>query len=45
VLTPHVTSDDLNEYLPKTLDLVFANAARLMRGEALLNQVDPRRGY
>ena len=37
VLTPHVTSDDLEEYLPKTLDLVFANAARLMHGEPLIN--------
>jgi phosphoglycerate dehydrogenase-like enzyme len=45
VLTPHVTSDDLDEYLPKTLDLVFANAARLMRGEMLANVVDPARGY
>jgi phosphoglycerate dehydrogenase-like enzyme len=45
VLTPHVTSDDLDEYLPKTLDLVFANAARLMRGERLINAVDPALGY
>jgi len=45
VLTPHVTSDDLEEYLPKTLDLVFANAARLMHGEPLINAVDPARGY
>jgi glyoxylate/hydroxypyruvate reductase A len=45
VLTPHVTSDDLDGYLPKTFDLVFANAARLMRGETLVNVVDPARGY
>jgi len=45
VLIPHVTSDDLEEYLPKTLDLVFANAARLMHGEPLINAVDPARGY
>jgi phosphoglycerate dehydrogenase-like enzyme len=45
VLTPHVTSDDLDGYLPKTFDLVFANAARLMRGETLVNVVDPTRGY
>jgi phosphoglycerate dehydrogenase-like enzyme len=45
VLTPHVTSDDLDGYLPKTFDLVFANAARLMRGEELINVVDPARGY
>jgi phosphoglycerate dehydrogenase-like enzyme len=45
ILTPHVTSDDLDEYLPKTFDLVFANAARLMHGEKLINVVDPARGY
>lgn len=45
VLTPHVTSDDLDEYLPKTFDLVFANAARLLRGEMLVNTVDPAQGY
>jgi phosphoglycerate dehydrogenase-like enzyme len=45
VLMPHVTSDDLDCYLPKTLDLVFANAARLRRGQPLVNVVDPMRGY
>jgi phosphoglycerate dehydrogenase-like enzyme len=45
VLTPHVTSDDLDGYLPKTFDLVFTNAARLIHGEALINVVDPARGY
>ena len=45
MLTPHVTSDDLDCYLPKTLDLVFANAARLRRGQPLVNVVDPVRGY
>jgi phosphoglycerate dehydrogenase-like enzyme len=45
ILTPHVTSDDLDSYLPKTYDLVFANAARLIRGERLINAVDPVRGY
>jgi phosphoglycerate dehydrogenase-like enzyme len=45
ILTQHVTSDDLDEYLPKTYELVFTNAARLLRGEPLLNTVDPARGY
>jgi phosphoglycerate dehydrogenase-like enzyme len=45
LLTPHVTSDDLDCYLPKTLDLVFANAARLRRGQSLVNMIDPVRGY
>jgi phosphoglycerate dehydrogenase-like enzyme len=45
IMLPHVTSDDLDRYLPLTYDLVFANAGRLMRGETLLNVVDPGRGY
>jgi phosphoglycerate dehydrogenase-like enzyme len=45
ILTPHVTSDDRDEYMAKTFDLVFANAARLMRGDPLLNAVDPTLGY
>ncbi len=45
MITPHVTSDDATEYLPKTYDLVFANAALLLRGEAPHNRVDPAAGY
>ena len=45
LITPHVTADDADRYLPLTLDLVFANAGRLARGETLLNVVDPARGY
>jgi phosphoglycerate dehydrogenase-like enzyme len=45
IMTPHVSSDDEDEYVPKTLDLAFENAMRLARGEALLNIVDRRRGY
>jgi phosphoglycerate dehydrogenase-like enzyme len=45
MVIPHVTSDDLAHYLPKTLDLAFANAARLARGEGLVNRVDPLLGY
>jgi phosphoglycerate dehydrogenase-like enzyme len=45
VMMPHVSSDDENEYLPKTLDLVFANFTRLMRSEVLSNVVDRERGY
>jgi phosphoglycerate dehydrogenase-like enzyme len=45
VVMPHVSSDDLDEYLPATFDLVFANAARLSRGEPLLNRVDRGLGY
>lgn len=45
MILPHVTSDDLTEYLPKTLDLVFENAGRLAKGEALRNVVDRQEGY
>ncbi len=45
IITPHVSADDAELYLPLTFDLVFANAARLQRGEPLLNVVDPVRGY
>jgi phosphoglycerate dehydrogenase-like enzyme len=45
ILIPHVSSDDSERYMPKTLDLAFANAGRLQRGETLLNRVDPALGY
>jgi phosphoglycerate dehydrogenase-like enzyme len=45
ILMPHVTSDDEQKYLPKTLDLVFENVRRLSAGRPLLNLVDPVRGY
>jgi phosphoglycerate dehydrogenase-like enzyme len=45
LLMPHVTSDDEDRYLPKTLDLVFENLRRLSAGQPLLNMVDPKREY
>jgi phosphoglycerate dehydrogenase-like enzyme len=45
LLMPHVTSDDEDLYLPKTFDLVFENARRLLSGMPLLNVVDRQRGY
>jgi phosphoglycerate dehydrogenase-like enzyme len=45
IIMQHVTSDDEDEYLPKTLDLVFTNVQRLIAGSALLNAIDPRLGY
>jgi phosphoglycerate dehydrogenase-like enzyme len=45
ILMPHVTSDDENQYLPKTFDLVFENARRLATGQPLLNVVDLQREY
>jgi len=45
ILTPHCSSDDLDHYLPKTLDLAFANMARLRAGKKLKNAVNPATGY
>lgn len=44
-ITPHCLSDDAEEYVPMTLDLVFENAARLLNAEPLKNVVDFRREY
>ena len=45
IITPHVSSDDHEAYLPLTLDLVFDNAARLLAGTPLRNRVRPKLGY
>jgi hypothetical protein len=44
-MMPHVTSDDEDQYLPKTLDMVFENVRRIAAGKPLLNVVDRNRGY
>lgn len=45
VITPHMSSDDRDAYVPATLDLVFENLRRLLADEPLRNRVDPRLGY
>ena len=45
VITPHMSSDDTDRYIPYTLDVLFENLRRLLAGEPLLNQVDAARGY
>lgn len=45
ILTPHVSSDDDQSYIPLTLDLVFDNLGRLRDGRPLRNRVRPRLGY
>jgi phosphoglycerate dehydrogenase-like enzyme len=45
IITPHCSSDDLDRYLPLTMDLVFANLARLRQGKRLKNTVDRATGY
>jgi phosphoglycerate dehydrogenase-like enzyme len=45
MVIPHCSSDDLERYVPRTLDLVFRNMARLIAGRRLENIVDRRSGY
>ncbi|MCH8217262.1 MAG: hypothetical protein IH892_10875 [Planctomycetes bacterium] len=45
VITPHMSSDDTDRYIPNTLDVLFENLRRLLAGEPLLNQIDAARGY
>jgi phosphoglycerate dehydrogenase-like enzyme len=45
IIMPHVTSDDEEQYLPKSFDLVFENVRRLTAGKQLLNVVDRELGY
>jgi phosphoglycerate dehydrogenase-like enzyme len=45
VITPHCSSDDLDAYTPRTLDLVFRNVKRLIAGKKLENIVDPVHEY
>ncbi len=45
LVTPNVAADDLDDYMPLTLDLVMENMARLLAGRPLKNKVRPRLGY
>jgi phosphoglycerate dehydrogenase-like enzyme len=45
VMTPHVSVDDAVSYIPRSLDIFFANLAALERGAALVTPVDFSRGY
>ena len=45
VVTPHVSADDGDSYVPITLELFFDNLARYLEGEALRNVVRPELGY
>ena len=45
IITPHVSSDDEEAYIPLTLDLFFDNCARTLSGEPLRNVVDVELGY
>jgi glyoxylate/hydroxypyruvate reductase len=45
LMTPHVSSDDVDSYIPRTLDLVFDNVRRHLQGRPLKNRVHPDREY
>lgn len=45
ILTPHVSSDDPANYIPRSLAIFFANLRALRDGHPLPNQVDLARGY
>jgi phosphoglycerate dehydrogenase-like enzyme len=45
MITPHVLSDDIEAYVPRTLDLFFGNLRRHFAGEPLTNLVDLDRQY
>lgn len=45
IITPHVLSDDIDNYVPRTLDLFFDNVANYLAGRPLTNVVDRWRNY
>jgi len=45
VLVPHCSTDDVERYIPRTLDQFFDNAARLLECRELRNRVRISRGY
>jgi len=45
VVTPHVSADDGDSYVPITLQLFFDNLRRYIDGQPLSNVVRPDLGY
>lgn len=45
IVTPHVSSDDGDSYIPLTLDLFFENMGRYLAGKPLKNRVNAKLGY
>jgi len=45
IITPHVSSDDAEQYTARMLDLFFENLGRYLSNRALRNRVDLARGY
>ena len=45
IITPHISADDGDAYIPMTLGLFFRNMELYLAGKELLNPVQPERGY
>ncbi len=45
LMTPHVSSDDSESYLPRSLDILMENLRAIRNGRTPPNLVDPSRGY
>jgi phosphoglycerate dehydrogenase-like enzyme len=45
IITPHCSSDDREQYTPRTLDLVLENMQRFIDGRPLKNRVSRRHQY
>ncbi len=45
IITPHVSADDGDSYVPLTLNLFFRNLRRFVDGTGLLNRVNREFGY
>lgn len=45
ILTPHISSDDPAQYLPRALDIFFDNFRRMLDGAPLRNVIDRSLGY
>jgi len=45
LLVPHCSSDDVDHYVPRTLDILFDNLGRLLDGRAIRNRIDTQLQY
>ncbi len=45
VISPHVSSDDVSNYIDRTLDVFFANVRRFRSNRPLRNRVVKARQY
>jgi phosphoglycerate dehydrogenase-like enzyme len=45
IVTPHNSSDDPSQYLPRALDIFFDNLRRMLEGRELKNVIDRSLGY